>query len=555
MASLEDRLSDQGFTPAVRDLPALLELLRSNNEDLHKSVERALTRQPEAAFTLISDALFAASPPFRGRLARVIGKLAFTLNNDASRVALLSLLDDSDDKSRRNAIIAAGKLTHPSVETALIARISKETRDDILSSVAEALGKVGTPQAYDALKKLRSSCTGDRSAKLLTSLDKALVMLGRTEQRTQSSSAPSVHLTALSNNPPPVRLSCRVGFEELVRQEVLSQCPNAKVQIAGPGTVLVTGAAPVLLLNAHVWSDLRFALQVQREKDAAATIAATLSSPNTTQLLESLLGSTLSTSKSVSPKASQASTKVRFRIAFAQGGHHRSLVWSVATALQQHPWLVNDPTQSDFELWVEHPENVPHLTLSLRPLDLGFDRFAYRKADVPAASHPTVAAALARVSWLHSDAKKKHVIWDPFVGSGVDLIERHRLGRVHKLWGSDTSKEAIAAASTNARSAQVELNLIQGDALYLPAPQGLTDILTNPPMGRRVQNTGGIKTLLDRFLSKAYGHLPHGGTLVWATPWSRSHAQLAKTLGFTVGEQYLFDMGGFEAEIQHLTKP
>src|SRR5690606_28392019 len=80
---------------------------------------------------------------------------------------------------------------------------------------------------------------------------------------------------------------------------------------------------------------------------------------------------------------------IRYRLALAGGGRRRAEVWAIARALSERcPALVNDPTATTWELRVD-PRAGLVLVIPRRLCD---PRFAYRRGDVPAASHPTIAA-------------------------------------------------------------------------------------------------------------------------------------------------------------------
>src|SRR5580700_2405141 len=79
-------------------------------------------------------------------------------------------------------------------------------------------------------------------------------------------------------------------------------------------------------------------------------------------------------------------------------------------------------------------------------------RFAYRRRDVPAASHPPLAACLARLA----GRLPNEVIWDPFCGSGLELIESALLGGARSVCGSDCSSQAIAIAQNTLAAAQIK---------------------------------------------------------------------------------------------------
>src|SRR5690606_38124726 len=118
------------------------------------------------------------------------------------------------------------------------------------------------------------------------------------------------------------------------------------------------------------------------------------------------------------------------------------------------PELINDPTNTTWDVAVDGE------ALELSPRRLDDPRFAWRVADIPAASHPTVAAALAYVG----KARHGDRVWDPFVGSGAELVERTRLGTYARLVGTDVDEAALAAARLNLAAANVDATLVQADA-------------------------------------------------------------------------------------------
>lgn len=238
---------------------------------------------------------------------------------------------------------------------------------------------------------------------------------------------------------------------------------------------------------------------------------------------------------------------VRYRLAFAAGGHRRGEVRAIARAVAARaPDLVNDPTRTDWEILVDEGG------IELCPRGLIDPRFAYRVADVPAASHPSIAAALARVAFQHAPDPATDLVWDPFCGSGLELIERARLGPSRRLVGSDVSAEALAAARANLASAGVAAELVQADALEGRIGR-VTTIITNPPMGRRVARGHSVE-LLERFVALAGQVLGPGGRLVWIAPSPRRTDGPAASAGLALHSRTPVDMGGFTAELQVLLK-
>jgi predicted RNA methylase len=238
---------------------------------------------------------------------------------------------------------------------------------------------------------------------------------------------------------------------------------------------------------------------------------------------------------------------VRGRLDFAGGGHRRAAVWRTAQLVAaRHPELINDPTTTTWDAIVDEDAG----RLELRPRRFVDTRFAWRVRDVPAASHPTLAAAIARVG----GARDGDVVWDPFVGSGAELIERAHLGGFARLIGSDLDARALDATRANLEAAGLlsRAELHHGDALAF-APPGVTQILSNPPLGRRLR--GDAPALLERFVAHAARVLVRGGRLTWVTPVPARTAKAARAAGLHGGDGVTVDLGGFDGRLETWTRP
>ncbi|HEX7662998.1 MAG TPA: methyltransferase, partial [Polyangiaceae bacterium] len=145
------------------------------------------------------------------------------------------------------------------------------------------------------------------------------------------------------------------------------------------------------------------------------------------------------------------------------------------------------------------------------------------------------------------------VVWDPFVGSGSELIERARLGPAKKFIGTDIDPAALDAARTNAKAANVDATIVEGDALsYVPGK--VTLVLTNPPMGRRVHRGADLRPFFDRFFGHVATVLAPGGRIVLISPLPARTAERARELGLVQERGIDVDMGGFSAQIQHFSR-
>ncbi|HEX4419834.1 MAG TPA: methyltransferase, partial [Kofleriaceae bacterium] len=230
---------------------------------------------------------------------------------------------------------------------------------------------------------------------------------------------------------------------------------------------------------------------------------------------------------------------IRWRLGFAHG-HKRAIVWRVARDVTAAaPALINDPTATTWDLVVDDAAQ----TISLVPRRLDDPRFAYRVADLPAASHPTVAAALARAGAPRPGER----VWDPFCGSGVELVEVARLAATGGLIGTDLDGGALEAARRNLAAAGVEAALAIADArTHAPGPIDL--IITNPPLGSRVQLDAAA--LLVAALPGFARSLAPLGRLVWITPAPRKTSPVAEQLGLVRTRACPVDLGGVRGQLE-----
>jgi 23S rRNA G2445 N2-methylase RlmL len=544
-------LGDRGFSPRAGDADALFELLAGEDRELARAASRALERLGRAAGAAAATRLGEAPPPsLRARLVELVGRLARrTPPPDPEELAvlapiLLGAVEDSDPRTRRNAIVELGKLPGVASEDALLLRWGREGSPAHRRSIAASLGKTGGERALGLLSSLFSPASPAATAAAGAGPDPELariaregaLRLGRTLGRGTAS-----EIDPLAALPDPAELSvrCRRGLEPSVLEEM---GPALSPRRAADGRVaasLPAGAclAPLLALR----TALRFGLELwprTPEIDPGKAVIGALSSERTRRLLRALTRG-----------------PIRYRLDWAGAGHRRGTTYRVAEAIALAvPELVNDPTASTWEVRVE--ERQGGVSVELFPRGFEDRRFAYRRRQLPASSHPTVAAALARTAGV----RPGEVVWDPFAGAGTELVERALLGPVSALHGSDVDPAAIAAARANLEAAAelhglaVRPTLAVADARVHVPPARVTLVLTNPPLGRRSVPGPSLARLLVDFIAHAAGLLAPGGRLVWISPLPRETALAARSAGLVLGQRRSVDMGGFSAELQVFLK-
>jgi 23S rRNA G2445 N2-methylase RlmL len=506
---LAETVRSAGFTPG-------------DDDDLVKDTEKAILRMDSAAAAAAMKRAREVGAPLRGRLVRVIGKLS---DAPGAFTFLLQALEDEDPKTRRNAVLALGKVSAAraaEAEEALLAAWTREPRVDHRRSIAASLGKIGGRASRDALRGVTSD-----DVELQKNVDRAVMQLERTSLR---ESPGAIDEAARSPEPTVIVFRCRAGLEEILVRELGSAWSP---RVAGRGVVEATLDGPLAsVFAARTWSTVAFPLAPRGARDVASAVVDAIASDEAHRIFQTWTRGV-----------------PRYRIAWEGRGHSRALVWRCAQGVsERRPTLVNDPTQSTWEATVY--EHGHELHVELEPRAMPDPRFTYRTGDVPAASHPTLAAALARVAGARAD----DVVWDPFVGSGSELVERARLGPYASLHGSDVDARALDVARANLRAAGIEgASLVQADATT-HAPPGVTLVLTNPPMGRRVAR-GELAPLLDRFVAHVARTLRPGGRLVWLSPMPERTRGRLVAAGLVIDHAALVDMGGFSAELQRATRP
>jgi hypothetical protein len=533
-ASLKARVRDRGFTPSARDVAALLELLVDHDEAVVRDAERAIQRVGAAAVPIAVAGASGANAPLRARIARILGRLAADGPEQATRVAVTFLagaLADEDARVRRYAATALGKIPKgsPDIEQALLDAWDRETRIDVQRTLAEALGKAGSIRARERVAVAAAAA----DAELARIAARALLRIERDDLRSAESSIDASRVLA---DPVHLIVHCRAGLEGLVRDEIKERCGAGVTagDACGPGALRATLRGPMEdLWRVRTLLDFAVDLGVARSPGVEHGLVLAMTSEPARRVIEGLTTGT-----------------VRYRIAWGSGGHRRAAVLRVARAIADvRPDWVNDPKDSSWE--VVAFERGESASFELRPRALPDPRFTYRKRDVPGASHPTLAAALVRVAGVRAD----DVVWDPFVGSATELIERAKAGPYARLLGSDIDSRALQGARVNLEAVALRgVELREVDALA-HAPAGVTLILTNPPMGRRVARRADLARQLDAFVGHAARVLVPGGRLAWIAPWPDRALDVARASGLRRECVLDIDMGGFPAQLQRFASP
>ena len=518
---LRRALQDPGYTPGRRAFADVFALL--THPELGERAERALLSAGLPAATYAAENLgrepqvaepVAAEPA----LVRLIGRALRAHDAPELLDALTKALHSPQAETRRQAAIALGKSGRSAAEPALLACLDT-SEPKLLRSVVEALGKVGGEAALAALRNVQPP------EPLKQIVERARLILERGALRANGVQDP----IAVDRGLPErlmIALECRAGLSAFLADEAAAF--GARVTSGSEVTLDYAGTLKPLL-QLRLASNIAIAWPLAQGTSPGGVLSALLAP----QLLAAL--------------EAWSNGALRFRLEWQGAGHRRADTWRIAQGLREaNSPLLNDPVQAP---WTIEVQQAP-TRLLLRPSAAPDLRFAYRVRDVPAASHPSLAAALARIAGVRSD----DVVWDPFTGSGVELIERARLGPLRELHGTDLDARALAAARENAERASVTgMVLQQADARTHRVP-GLTLVLSNPPMGRRVLRAQGLSGVLCQVVRNVAAQLAPRGRMVWLSPFPDATARAAADAGLSVERLGPVDLGGFTADLQRFTR-
>lgn len=522
---LQTRLQDPGFTPGRRDVPGLLELLGLADDD--EPVLRALARLGAEAKAPVVARFDGAAAPLRARLVRLYGRLAREHPEDDAWRWLEGRLDDGDPKARRNALIA---LKHgpptPEREALLLGYWSREARPEHRRTVADALGALGGQRSVALLEAWR----GD-DPQLQKIITRTLLRLRRDARRGAGS---SLHPERRSRGQFTARLWHRAGLERVTEAFLPKGWRLAGHR--GPGALAVTlegSLTDLLAVRTARWFGVELTpVALSPREELADTVARVLASEEARKVFSTWTAGV-----------------PRVRIAVGQGGHPRKLLWAIAERLEKLTRsVVNDPRESTWEAVVSEYRGTLQVVLS--PHAMADPRFPWRLAQVPASSHPTVAAALALVAGV----RPGEVVWDPFVGAGAELVERSLLGPWTRMVGTDRDPTALEAARTNLQAAGVEgVALLQQDARDTQV-EGLTLALTNPPLGSRVGFGEEVPALLEAMVPRIARQLRPGGRLVWLSPVPERTRAAAQRAGLRVTWDQPVSLEGLVTALQRFDR-
>lgn len=440
-----------------------------------------------------------------------------------ARQWIRSLLEDSAEKIRRYAVQALPKLgADDHDETALLSLWERPASEREHRAVTRTLERVGGTHTLHRIE----ACD---SLELRPAQQRLKANVAR-----ESGSGKLVLEAPLTNfGSTRVLLECRSGLESVLHEEInehagcrfsfhaaLASSQTHPIN-SDSGAVELVARNPFTLnqlLDLRCWSSLAFPLarlSPLPHRGAPLPVAE--------------LARTAACAEAIDILEAFTDGPIRYRWDFPARRITGALANHLAEAVHaQQPKLLNDPRAALWELRVrETPKTV---AVDLVPKFRPDPRFAYRKGDVPAASHPPLAAAIARIAQAgNAPLETKERIWDPFCGSGLELAECVLRCEPALVLGTDLDPDACKVAAANVDSALSRTHNATPpqkrfecadfrDVMRLGIPEGsITLIVTNPPLGKRVPQHD-LHELMNSLFQIAARLLAPGGRLVLVNP-------------------------------------
>jgi tRNA (guanine6-N2)-methyltransferase len=247
--------------------------------------------------------------------------------------------------------------------------------------------------------------------------------------------------------------------------------------------------------------------------------------------------------------------RLSFRVVARKAGRHVYRRVDVQRAveravLDRFPRWKLVEENADIEVWAQLVD--ARLIAAVRLSDRTMRQRTWRRASLPAALRPTVAAAMVQLS----EPGAEDTFLDPMCGSGTILIERALAERYRCLLGGDVDPQAVETARANIGPRYKPIEIRRWDARELPLEAAsVSAIVTNLPFGHQIGTADENRELYPALLAEWTRVLTNSGRMVLLTSERRLlRDSLATRTELIVDRQVPVLVRGYPASIYVLHK-
>lgn len=409
-----------------------------------------------------------------------ISEESVEIKNDELYEKLVSLLKDEDPKIRKNAAIILGSFKKASVKDVLLTGYKNEKIDFVKEGYLKGLSKQNCKSIIKDLKAIQASLLADENSdqKHIQAQLKILNPLIR------SYGSHKKKMIKLLHKPVDVILTTLPYYQFTLFEYLIDR--KLKYKPVGQG-VLVRTNSVYDLLDYRNYKDRIIPLKgcALMEKDGDI-IAEKLIHSNLLDLLDNLFDN---------------DGVFYYKITDTFREKDPKLLDTVLRAmLKAYPKKLLNATRN-YEIEILLKELRPgKISAYLKLSILHNPRFDYRKEVISNSMQPYVAATMMEVAKPYM--KERARVLDPFVGSGITLIERCMMKPTRFALGLDIYAKGIEAAKRNAKAAELDIHFITKDALRFVNNEMFDEIVTDMPTYAQMHNKESLTKLYDTFFDR-----------------------------------------------------
>lgn len=412
---------------------------------------------------------------------------------------VISLLDEEDAKTRRNAALLIGDLAWDEAVDKLFEAYEKETMLFVRSSYLDALFSLEAEKLVDKLHGrmntiLNTELTAEtrkHAEEELRALRKLLIKYQGITRHNFSEDGKNHDVVLITNR----------NHREIIRRQVEENGEKAKLHPLG---VLVNTSSIKALFKIRTFREMVFPIHTDGLiSDNPEDAAQALWKADIYDILTSL-------HKEEGPFYYRIDCKGNMEL------EERSRFTKKLSAALDHlsgGRMVNSAGDYEVELrLVANKEGKFFACLKLSTVE--DHRFDYRKNSISASIHPSTAALMMTIA--QPFLKEEAQIMDPFCGVGTMMIERDKCVPAREMYGTDIYGEAIVKARENAMLAGKNINFIHRDFFDFKHDYKFDEIVTNMPIrGKKTKEE--LDRLYSNFFDKVADIFMGKGTIVMYT--------------------------------------